>query len=74
MFRSRIERARVCVPDVRGGQRLQLAGQEKLSVSELVLLFLREVGHLRILHLLLQLPWAGQGWKGGRSNVTAGIR
>lgn len=38
-----------------------MAGQEELSVSELVFLFLGEVRHLWILHLFLQLPWGVEG-------------
>lgn len=43
------------LPDVCSRQRLQLSGEEELSVSQLVLLFLWQVQHLRILHFFLQL-------------------
>lgn len=43
------------LPDVRSRQRLQLSGEEELSVSQLMFLFLWQVHHLRVLHLLLHL-------------------
>lgn len=40
------------LPDVCRRQRLQLSGEEELSVSQLVLLFLWEIHYFMVLHLL----------------------
>lgn len=56
------------VPDVRGRQGLKLPRQEQLPVAQLVLQFLGQPHHLRVLQLFFQLPWGRRGG-GGLSSV-----
>lgn len=44
------------LPDVGGRQRLQLPREEQFAMPQLVLEFLRQVHHLRVLHLFLHFP------------------